>query len=77
MEAELVKEALESFDVIDEEKKGHITDKDHIYALFLSLGVTFDSEEEFSEALSIAINEEPVDEVNEEVKGEEEEVVEE
>ena len=46
----------ESFDAVDEEKTGFVTDKDHIYALFLSLGVTFDSEEDFNEAIAIAID---------------------
>ena len=45
--AELMREITESFDALDAEKTGFITSKDEIYALFLSLGVTFNSEEEF------------------------------
>ena len=40
---------------MDAEAKGYIGDKDHIYGLFLSMGVTFQSEEEFISALSIAL----------------------
>ena len=37
---------------MDPEASGFITDKDHVYGLFLSMGVTFESEEEFNSALS-------------------------
>ena len=69
---ELVEEALNSFEAVDEEQKGYITDKDHIYALFLSLGVTFDSEEEFLATLSRAIDDEPVEECKQDAESAEE-----
>ena len=37
--------------MIDEAQKGYISDKDQLYALFLSLGITFESEEEFIESI--------------------------
>ncbi len=51
LEPELVQQVNESFDAVDEDKSGYITDKDHIYALFLSMGITFDSEEEFNSSV--------------------------
>ena len=47
MPAEIRADAETMFDELDNENHGFITDKDNIYALFLGMGVTFESEEDF------------------------------
>ena len=49
--AEMLSDAQEFFDQIDKDGTGFITDKDHVYGLFLALGITFESEDEFNEVL--------------------------
>ena len=47
MPAEIRADAETMFDELDNENHGFITDKDNIYALFLGMGVTFESEASF------------------------------
>ena len=69
---DFVKDAIQSFDAVDEDQRGYIQDKDHIYALFLSLAITFQSEEEFLSTISRAIDESEEGKEGEEEKKEEE-----
>ena len=72
LSADLLREVNESFDAIDDQQRGFVTDRDMIYAMFLSLGVTFDSEEEFIAVLEPALvpNVAAATEEEEEKKGE-------
>ena len=55
LDSSTIEECILSFNMMDADQTGFITDKDSIYGLCLSMGVTFNSEEAFTEALKRAI----------------------